>query len=353
MRWNTRIANRDEIPKLLSLFQAVYNRPLSSEYWQWRYYGNPECNTEVLVIEHQGRIIGMRPMSSFTFKVADKEIRATLFTNVITHPSFRRMGVFSSLIKEAAQLSKNRGDKFIYTFPNKKSFPAYMKIKGWNHIDSIPLYIKPLRIYNYLHRKVKKSNFVNSLSALRKLEINPPAIEVKECQLSISKLNRFDKQIDELWNNIHDKYTIILKRDSQYLNWRYIQRPDVDYIIFCAESRDKIKGYIVLKTDKLFGCWAGLVVDILSEDEKTCVHLIAQAIKLFRELKIEVVGCLITDIIFYPRALRKNGFFRFPNLLCPKEFYVVCYCNSNLSNFPGEVQNFSKWFLTWGDTDTV
>ena len=353
MLWNTRIANRDEIPKLLSLFQAVYNRPLSSEYWQWRYYGDPKCNTEVLVIEHKGRIIGMRPMSSFTFKVADKEIRATLFTNVITHPSFRRMGVFSSLIKEATQLSKNRGDRFIYTFPNKKSFPAYMKIKDWIHIGSIPLYIKPLRIYNFINNQLKKSYISNTMPTFRKSEIHYATFEIYKCKISISKINRFDKRIDELWRNINDKYTIILKRDSEYLNWRYIQRPDANYNILCAEFQDRIKGYVVLKTDKLFGLWTGLIVDILCDDEETCFHLIAQSLRYFNELKIEVAGCIITDILFYPRALRRNGFFRFPNLFSPKEFYIVCHYNSNSSDLSGEVQNFSQWFLTWGDTDTV
>jgi hypothetical protein len=36
-------------------------------------------------------------------------------------------------------------------------------------------------------------------------------------------------------------------RDKEYLNWRYVDVPDVDYTIYLAEEGEEICGYIVLR----------------------------------------------------------------------------------------------------------
>lgn len=91
-------------------------------------------------------------------------------------------------------------------------------------------------------------------------------------------------------------------------------------------------------------------MDILALAPQISDYLIAQALAYFREAEMEVAGTLITDTLFYPRSLRRNGFFRCPIRLCPQEFYFVCQI---VVPQAADAASFENWFLTWGDMDNV
>ena len=68
--------------------------------------------------------------------------------------------------------------------------------------------------------------------------------------IQIEKIYSFDKNIDNLWNEINKDYSILAVRTHDYLNWKYCSQPDVDYNIFIAKSKKKTYGYSVLRKCK-------------------------------------------------------------------------------------------------------
>ena len=168
--------------------------------------------------------------------------------------------------------------------------------------------------------------------------------------LVINQVDGWDERMDELWAQVSPHHCIIMQRDRAYLTWRYAEHPEEKYTILQAEKKGAVLGYVVVKTTELFGLKSGLIVDILALSPQVSDYLIAQALAYFREAEMEVAGTLITDTLFYPRSLRRNGFLRCPIRLCPKEFYFVCQI---IAPQAADAASFKNWFLTWGDTDNV
>src|SRR5262249_9810437 len=53
----------------------------------------------------------------------------------------------------------------------------------------------------------------------------------------IEEVDRFDVEVDALWRRCGGRYTSALVRDARYLNWRYADCPDVDYVLLLARNR--------------------------------------------------------------------------------------------------------------------
>jgi GNAT superfamily N-acetyltransferase len=351
--WLVRRARPEETEEVLRVRNSAYpTAPLSQSLWDWRYAGLPDTDAAILVADHRENIIGLQPLASFAVQVEGELGRACMLTGVVTHPEYRRRGVFSSLITQSVEQARERGNWLVYTFPNQLSFPGFMKVGGWIHVGSLPLYLKVLDLDAVLEKRVTNRWLRRILvgvgnPGLHLLErVRPP----QSRELLIRQVNCWDERADELWARVCSEYRVIVRRDRAYLTWRYLEHPEEEYMVFQAESRGELLGYTVVKATDLFGLRSGLIVDILALSPQISDYLIAQALAYFRAIELEVAGALITDSLFYPRSFRRNGFVRCPSRLCPKEFYFVCHIIAPEAADAASLQN---WFLTWGDTDNV
>ena len=146
--------HRKDDEKILDLQQCVYpnhhlfrDRNMSRQGWQWRYFSNPNIFSQVFIVrdEKNGMIAGMRPLTFLPIQVNGKQFLSVWLTAVITHPQYRRMGIFSRLVNHSMSVARQRGAKFAFTFPNEKSFAIYKKKADWRYIGAIPLYLKVIR----------------------------------------------------------------------------------------------------------------------------------------------------------------------------------------------------------------
>ena len=54
------------------------------------------------------------------------------------------------------------------------------------------------------------------------------------------KITSFNSDFDKFYQRITQKSNFIVNKDSNYLNWRYVQRPDRDYQIYTVMKDDEI-----------------------------------------------------------------------------------------------------------------
>lgn len=102
-------------------------------------------------------------------------------------------------------------------------------------------------------------------------------------QREIAEIDRFGPEIDQMWQSIGSKYDAVSVRDSQYLNWRLVDCPDLKYRRFVVRTNDLAVGYCVLRRPEPFELRVGVITDIFAapHDEATLSSILDFAIRYF------------------------------------------------------------------------
>lgn len=60
--------------------------------------------------------------------------------DTMTHPAHQGKGLFTMLARMTFELAKSEGIHFIFGFPNKNSYPGFVKKLGWTHYSDVNNY---------------------------------------------------------------------------------------------------------------------------------------------------------------------------------------------------------------------
>lgn len=335
--------------KVFKLRRAVYNESFDDEEWEWKF----KSSRILIATNDNDDVISLRPTVLLKLKFNDQEITAGMNVDVMTHPDYRRLGIFSDLVKNSFQMLKEAEVPIVYTFPNQFSFPGYIKRIKWSHTASIPLLVRVIKPENIIKSYFKNSTLINILNPIATTFNNiifDRSYNLKNNDISVSQIPFFGKEFDILWYDLSKTFKISVIRDSHYLNWRYTERPGYDYKIFSATNNGALKGYMVLRNDEMFGLNLGLIVDLIAENDETCYCLINKAIEMFKKSEMDIVGCLMLENSPYFNIIKKSGFIKTPQRFSPKEFFFVNNVDEEKLD-PEEAYSGKNWYITFGDID--
>jgi GNAT superfamily N-acetyltransferase len=346
--WPIKEHDRCDDENIFELQQLVYpehhlykDREKTRLYWQWRYFSNPTAPSKIFVAKTEDtlQIAGMRPVTFQPLRLLKRDALAVQLTAVITHPDFRRQGIFSNLVKHSMADARQAGAEFAFTFPNKQSYAIYKKKPEWRYLAAVPLYLKPLGLSVGRPAKHKATRFKSRSGS------------------DIRLVDRFDEGYDALWQKVDGTYPIAVRRDAAFLNWRYGANPVADYTIIEAREpvSDQVKGYIVTAVQQRNRMPLGLIIDLLVEGEEPAVSgdLIRAATVHFKTRRAGLGACLISKTTGFRQSLLRCGYLPVPNWLAPKRFHMICSDLTGDADFGRFIADFRNWYLTWGDTDNV
>ena len=137
-------------------------------------------------------------------------------------------------------------------------------------------------------------------------------------------------------------------RDSEYLNWRFISRPDASYAVLAASRGRDLIGYIVCRIASIEGAAWGYIVDYLVEDRSMRVFamLLQHAECRLAEADVKGIVCSVAMAPFRG-ALVRHGFF-------PVPFRGESYVRVTTNHRNPRLQPYSDlrcWFMTMADGD--
>lgn len=343
------------LSKLEYGFDEDYWRTL----WVWECRKNPNGHF-TMVAEHNGQIVGHMSLVLYHMKVGNDIVTGSQAVDLIVHPSFRGRGIFLTLGKKLLNEAGEKGIVVSYGFPNKPAHSGHLKY-GWFDVCNVPNFTKFLDTYIALNHylagykpisllnrsKVSKSLleivlrvtslFINLFVSL--LAKGESVSYLKEC--SIKRVTRFDRRFDDFWKNVSENYRIAVVREHEYLNWRYFSKPNTQYMVFVAEGKSKILGYIILQVKKK----AGYIIDIFAyPDGRVIASLLSETLRYFKRERVGWVTCLTTGSILLYRVLRERGFIPIPSE-CP----LIARINS--PQIPEKlIRDTSNWYITMGDS---
>jgi len=360
--WIIREYTEKDRSGVFNLRKAVYGEPFRENEWNWKFINKyAGRSSRIFVAESDGLIVGVRPIICSPLKSRKQYVISGLDVDMMVHPDFRNLGIFTGLVRESIKTVQSEGVDIILSFPNENSYPGLKRSKNikWQHVNTVPLLAMPLN-FDKLSKRLTKNWLLQRIGSLTgKLIFSLIRVfgvrrRDNTNDITINRVRTFDQRFDGLWQTASDQFNLAIRRDSNYLQWRYGEKPDVEYAIFSAEKDNKLAGYIVLKiSQELLNLNLGLIVDMLTvQDDQVIKALLAKAVAYFKEKKADAIGCIMLPYTGYYKALKRQGFMAIPNRFSPKQFYFMVYTAQN--RISDEMAgNAGNWFITFGDIDIV
>ena len=343
---------------LLPLTETVYGEVLDKDqwmkYWSWKYKHNPAGSPIIWFAEVNNKLVGQYPIIPVKMKVGNEVIMGSQMVELMTHPDYQRQGIFLTLAKQALSDAGNKGIDITYGFPNKPAYPGHLK-SGYFNVGALSALIKPLNLENILSKYITNRfllricavslNFI--IKGLYRTK-NPPEVN----GLTITRISAFDERINVLWETVSNDYEISIVRDKEYLNWRYIDMPGVDYAIYLAEKEGQILGYTVLKCEKQQGLIFGRIFDLVVPlgQESIAHSLILKAIDFFKEEKADLVLHRMIGDEAYCKTLRKSGFI-YSRFVSRRARFIARPTTPKISEI--FLRDPRHWFVQAGDSDAM
>lgn len=160
----------------------------------------------------------------------------------------------------------------------------------------------------------------------------------------IVEVERFGPEIDELWERTRRDYPAIFPRDARFLNWRFVDCPELRYRRFVAERGGRAVGYVVLRRAEPVELPQGIIVDLYAsrDDTQTLDELVRHSLAFFGDSVSAVDSG--TSVAEFEAVLRNHGFFR------TRAHRPTCVCRDRaLRDRVALLRN--DWFFSKGDQD--
>ena len=301
----------------------------------------------VLIKDEEGSISAIYATLPVKAVVAGKETIVCQSLDTMTDENHRGKGLFVTAAKERYSLSKSEGVGFVYGFPNGNSVHGFRKHLEWKLLDPVPFIFKPIRT-GYFLRKVlgdKIGSFFDvRVSIKSKIKLSG--------RHKLVKTTVFDGKYDQLWSVFSQKFSVSVLRDSSYLNWRFIDKPNEDYKIYSLFEGDILRGFIVYCIKVKHGGNVGYVMELITD--LSCVNH-QQTLLDYATNDLIDLGCDVILAWCFPfspsfDAYSKANFFSLPKKLRPIELHF------GYANFNSDETVLSKrynWYLSYSDSDTV
>jgi GNAT superfamily N-acetyltransferase len=318
-------------------------------WWRWQHLDNPSGMPFIWFADAKDRLAGQYEIVRFRMRINGKEGPASHSQDTMTHPDFRRRGIFEELANRTYQQAGKTGLRLVYGFPNRYSYPGFVNKLSWFDVCKVPNVLKPLNVRNTLRRRIKNRFLVAASSVLVKAfllifarESRPPI----DPGLTVEDASSFDDGADELWREASGGFGIICVRDRAQLNWRYVDIPHRHYRILVARRKGRMVGYAVLGLAVKEGFTGGEIIDLFAvRDDGVLRLLLSKAIEHFRTSRADAVYSWLPDSPAYKRAFRKEGFFHLP----PAQLFIVRPLSKDLPK--DYITDYSNWFVMMGDSD--
>jgi hypothetical protein len=227
-----------------------------------------------------------------------------------THPDFRGKGLISNLSKLVYKDVEKSGASMSIGFSNEEGVQVDKHSTNYGyHI------IGKFETYYHIVTQRKKTN------------------------CTLSKISSFKETV------LQQKDFYSINKTVKYLDWRYKDNPNHDYLFYEAKMEDKFIGYVVLKKSKL----KTRVVDVICPDDSTtttrniitAINNLAltdgKRLTTFSVLDNKFWHSVFNKTLSFKKTLKKNSY-----------YLTIKIHNTKLFN-EEELLNVDNWLCFSGD----
>jgi GNAT superfamily N-acetyltransferase len=252
--------------------------------WEWEYENNPfvQGAPPIWIALAGDRIIGQSGALVEPLVIHGQDTRVGWGVDFFVLPEFRGQGLGTRL-----QQANNAGNEVFMSLSMAASAARIKTAIGLQPLPPVPVFMKivkhdpesvltTLAARTHLPEGILRvtglprlgASLLTARTARRARNIPPPVPG------ALTPLAQFGPETDDLWARLSGKFTALIRRDAEYLNWKYVQQPHVQYERYMTE-----RGYVIFRRARPPERNAGLILDVFADpaDEPTLRTLLSFA----------------------------------------------------------------------------
>jgi len=342
--WSIRPSVPEDLEDIRSLFGAVfgYTRPLAHDLWKYR--DNPAGPAVGFVAVDAGQIVGQYVVLPTWLRLDDEVVLGALSLDTMTHPNYRGQGMFVTLAKACMELAAKSGVEVLYGFPNKNSFPGFIRRLNWDHTGDIPRWVRPL--HSAALNDLESARLLTSLPGVKRMaalgfhllprgKSSPRGIEIRKGRPS-------EKDLDSLVMGLRaSKGLCRIERSPDWLKWRFDPKSEHAYEWVTAYRRESAQACVIWGVTMECG---GVLSDLLGSDPEALEAATSAAVRRAKEKKVAYLTALTNETQAI-KALKSCGFIR-------RKGMPLIVRSLTTRNLGGNIHDHASWRISSADVDT-
>ncbi len=267
--------------------------------------------------------------------------------DTLTDADHRGKGLFVASAKGIYDEARTRGYSFVYGFPNGQSAHGFVSRLGWTLLDPVPFLVKPMRSGYPLQRVVG--------SRMGKV-LDFPIVRHRSLHLltqeTVREIGRFSDDATTLWELFSQQIKVAVRRDSNYLNWRFVDKPTHSYTRLGYYRDGQLRGFVVFSIQEKHGGRVGYVMELIGDPDDPRVGgvLLNAALNAFVERRVDFAlsWCMRSSPNYMD--FKRRRFVGLPQALRPIELHFGCV---DLHDSCPALMFRDHWYISYADSDTV
>jgi hypothetical protein len=343
--------------QIISLLDKIYGKWKSPDYWNWKYQENTAgfYNDLITLAYIEDVLAGHYTVIPTKAIVDGEEIMFAQSVDTATNPDYRRKGVFETIAQKTFENAAHHQIPVIYGVAGVgPSYYGFLKKLNWSHVFFFSHYIKLIN-YQGVLKGYSNNKFVISIGELllRLLQYRFP--KRPSNQLEIVKVDSFPEEINNFYFAISEEYKFMIKKDSNYLNYR-ISNPEGKYEVFLARESNKIVGCAVIAISKKTFKTVTLdniavISELIAMKDKDYVveSMLLHLFSYYKSKKLDAVALSLPEFHKYSRIMKRRGFFK----LKSKTGFILYESYKHPKIDSNDIVIGKNWHYTHLDTDHV
>ncbi len=345
-------ADREEQARL---FNACFKKKLEAPALVWRYDDNPHGQAlSLLARPKDGEGVSGYACSPRQALVRGDESSIACIGqtgDVMTHPDWRKRGIFSELDKRAMKETADLGWPFVFGLPNRRSAHIFVEL-GWDVIGKIRPWTFVLRVTpeaKALRRVDGRWKVFTMSGALRKGRAARSRLRgMTEGRFGVRRIERFLPEVTELSKLVEKNFALMVRRDHEYLNWRFLDNANKQHRpLGVYNGAGELEAYVVVQEPRP-GEVLGYLVDVLARDETALAQAIEAGLAHLDAAGSQLVQATAIDGSWWQMQLQSAGF-QAPR----EENHLIMILHPHQKDHPltRAAARAQDWYLTDGDRD--
>ncbi len=319
----------EDLPSLLETFEVCFGRPGSDRpartiaEWKYTYEANP-AGWRIWVALTEGKVVA---------QYAARPYRAWMDGRVRTFAE-----IVDSMVHPDHRMGLKAPGLFVQT-----ALPFFDAYGGPHEPKDVVHYGWPIENAFRIGKLFLHYHMYRTQTALAR-EPGPGSVELPP---EVEEIERFDHDVDPLYDRCKVGWGTSTIRDPAFLNWRFVDNPKHAYTLYAVRGGGSLLGYAVYRAGDWIVPDMGLVADFLvPPDEREVAEALQQAmLARARADRVKVVGLFLPEWSSWFERFQEWGF-----LVWPTPYNMVGRTfDPNYSLFWLR----DHWWFTLADSDLV
>ena len=338
------------------LFEAVFGGTFPGKVLGWRYDAGPHGKSVTIL----GRVEGAGAVTGYACnprKLGWSEEGVTIGQtgDVMTLEGHRGKGYFSKLDRRAMEEARGRGWAFAIGLPNRKSAHIFVNELGWEPVGVLEPWTFVLKAGAVARRERLREGRLAQLGAplaMYRGMVERAMMRKALGDMVLEEVDRFGDWVESLGRVVATRYRFMVRRDAEYLNWRYFDSPNARFGAFRILTRGgKPVAYGVVQWPGE-GSRVGYLVDAVAQDRAVQGAVVGTALDRLEQAGCEVVRAHAIRGSDWQVDLKRAGFRGPRRRRDPRDQKWVIVNTLGQEGHWAEVARDPKgWFFTDGDRD--